>query len=88
MCMDVLPPCIYVHYVHVWCPQRPEVGIESPRTGFTNDYVDARNQPGPLQEQQVLLSTKPTLWPCNLFPYLIFLLLLFSLFFPPLHIPC
>jgi hypothetical protein len=43
MCMNVLPPCMYVHHMHAWCPQRPEEGIECPETGFIDDYVDAGN---------------------------------------------
>ena len=27
--MSVLPACMYMHYMHVWCPLRPEEGIDA-----------------------------------------------------------
>ena len=30
MHMSVCLACVYVHYVQVWCPWRPEEGIGSP----------------------------------------------------------
>lgn len=34
MCMYVLLVCISVHYVHVWCPQRPEEGFRPSKIIF------------------------------------------------------
>lgn len=47
-----------IHYMHIWCPQRPEEDFVSPRTGVTillSQHVSAgnRNQVLSLQEEQV-----------------------------------
>lgn len=34
MCMHVLPVCISVHHVHVWCPQRPKEGFRPSKIIF------------------------------------------------------
>ena len=36
--MTTLPACVYVHYVHAWCLQRPEEDIRSPGTGNTDGF--------------------------------------------------
>jgi hypothetical protein len=38
ICMTTLPACVYVHYVHAWCLQRPEEDIRSPGTGNTDGF--------------------------------------------------
>ena len=56
--MSVLPACIYVDDMHVWCPQRSEEGIRflgsrvmgEPLCGYWELNL------GPLQKQQVLLT--------------------------------
>lgn len=30
MVIGILPTCMSVHHLHVWCPQRPEEGIGFP----------------------------------------------------------
>jgi len=58
MCMNVLPACTSVFYVHVWCSQRSEEGISPSRTGVTGSYLSYgcwELNPGLLQEQTVLL---------------------------------
>lgn len=36
MCMNVLPAHVYMYHVNVWCLQRSEEGVESPRTVITD----------------------------------------------------
>ena len=36
MCLVILAGCISVHHKHSWCPQKPEVDIES----FANEVTD------------------------------------------------
>lgn len=35
-CVSVLPVCMYVHHVHVWCLQRSGEGIRASGTEGTN----------------------------------------------------
>jgi len=47
MCMSVLPACVSVCHMCVWCSQRPEKGVRSPVTNTTDSFgpsVDAGNQ--------------------------------------------
>lgn len=62
LCINVPPAHMCIHYVHVWCPQRPEEDFVSPGTGvmiLLSQHVGAgnRNQVLFLQEKQV----KPSL---------------------------
>lgn len=65
MCTGVLPLCLPIHHMHAWCPQRPEEDAGSPGTGVTEDCEllceCSKLNPGPFQEQLVLLSTDPSL---------------------------
>lgn len=36
VCMGVLPECLLVPHIHVWCLQKPEEGIRTPVTGVPN----------------------------------------------------
>ena len=66
MHMDILPV-----YISAPCPQRPEDGIGSPEAIVTDGYQCRcecwEPNSGPLQEQLVLLATKPALWSFNVF---------------------
>lgn len=46
--MYILPTSISVHYVHVWCPQRPEEKRSDPQElelrMFVSHYVGAGNK--------------------------------------------
>ena len=50
-----------VLHVDAWCPWRPEEGVRSTGTGIADGYGVPRRyrepNPGPLQEQQVFLTT-------------------------------
>lgn len=48
MCMNVLPPCMYVYQAHAWCPHRSKEGVESCGTGVTD-----------VSEQPVVLEVEP-----------------------------
>jgi hypothetical protein len=66
MCMTVLPACIYVYHVCNWWPQMSEEGTsDSPSPavmcGCDQTCSCSELNPGPLQEQQVLLTTEPSL---------------------------
>jgi hypothetical protein len=39
MYVGVFPAHMSVHYVHSWCPWRPEKGIEFPGTGVTDVVI-------------------------------------------------
>lgn len=56
---------MYVHPMHVWYSQRFEEGIESPETGVT-DVFNWEPNPGPLEEQQLLVTAEPALQPLTL----------------------
>lgn len=59
--------CMYVYVAHACCLQRLEEGVRSPGTGVKDGCEPPSfswdPKPGPLQDQQVLLTTKPTLLP-------------------------
>jgi hypothetical protein len=64
MCMDVLPVCIPVHHIHTWCSQKPEkdpLGIELQKTNCKLPQASWDLNPGLLEEQQVLLTSEPSL---------------------------
>ena len=67
--MAVLPACTSVHRLHARYLQRPEVGVRSPVTGVPDGselpcgYWEL--DPGPLEEQPMLLTTEPSLQPLN-----------------------
>lgn len=54
-----------MYHIHVWCLQRPEEGKGSLAIGVTNSCELPRgcqeSNPGPLQEQPVLLTSKSSL---------------------------
>ena len=58
--MGALPACTSVHHVSIWFSEQPEEGTESPETGATNGCELPRgcweSNPGPLEEQPVLLT--------------------------------
>ena len=70
-CVNGCFVCIYVYApVCAWCPQGLEEDTGSPRNTITDDsYPEADNlNPGPLEKQQVLLTTEPSLQaPSNTF---------------------
>jgi hypothetical protein len=35
VCMSVLPACMFVHHMHVWCPMRSEEGAGVPGIGVS-----------------------------------------------------
>jgi len=59
--------CMHVHPVCAWCLRRSEEGIRSPGTGDKEGCEPPCGfwelNLGPLQEQQVLLTTEPSLQP-------------------------
>jgi hypothetical protein len=64
MCLGILPTYISINHVHAWCLQWPEQGVRSPGAGIT-DHCEPpcrcwELNPGPLQEQPVLLTTEPS----------------------------
>ena len=67
MSMGVLPGCTSVPGVHVWCPQRPDNELRSPRAGVTDSCEPLCGcwelNLGPLVKQPVLLTTKLSLQP-------------------------
>jgi hypothetical protein len=52
-----------VYHAHAWCPERPEEGVEFPRIGVIAGCELPCGcwglNPGPLEEQPVLLTAKP-----------------------------
>ena len=71
--------CVYLMFflsvylctnIHAWCLQRSEEGIRSPGTRALDGCEPVsrwwESNPGPLQEQQVPLTTGPSLQPLNL----------------------
>lgn len=66
MCMGVTSAWMSVHYMHAWCPRRREEAIGSSGTGVTQvwaaKWVLGIN-PGPLQEQHMLLTSESSLHP-------------------------
>jgi hypothetical protein len=68
MCMSVLPACIFVYYESSWCLRQPERGCGTglpdgcePQCGFWELSLDL------LEEQQVLLTSEPSLQPRDRF---------------------
>lgn len=53
------PAYMYVHNVHVWCPQRSKEEISSPETEVLDAYEN--QNPGTLQEQHKLLNVGSSL---------------------------
>lgn len=71
--------CVLVYVTHMGCPQMPGEGMDPART------IKGRCQPphlgsGPLEEQQALLITKPSLQP------LLFFFFFFFFFYNLVHI--
>lgn len=64
MCMTVFVYTNIYSHVHAWCPEKSEVGIEFPGNGGLDDW---EQNPGLLQEQQVLLTSKQTFHPQIIF---------------------
>jgi hypothetical protein len=60
--MCVLPACIYVYHVPMWCSWRSEESVRSPGPGVTDGYEPPHRSwelnLSPLQEQPVLLATE------------------------------
>lgn len=58
--------CIGAHYVYAWYPWRSEEGTGYPGTGIMDSYESPcgcwESNSDPLQQQQVLLTTEPSLW--------------------------
>lgn len=69
-----LPPCVYVHYIYVWYPQRQDNGVESLKTvslvGCEPPCGSLEFHLGPLQEH-VTITSQPSLLPCILYIFLI-----------------
>lgn len=62
VCMSILAACVNVYHVLVfWCLQRLEESTGSLGTGDTDSCECWEPNPGPLQKQQTLLSTDPSL---------------------------
>jgi len=65
MCMGVLPVCMSVCLIHGWCPWGPDEGVGFPKTGVKDSCLEPPyrswewNQ-GPLEEQPLLSTTKPS----------------------------
>ena len=63
--MGVLFACLSMYHVCAWCLWWPEEGIGSPGTGVTDSCELPCGcwelNPGPLEEQSVLLTTGPSL---------------------------
>jgi hypothetical protein len=68
-CVNVLPVCLSVCYVHTWSLWRSEEGIRYSGTGIIGSCGPLCEcwewNPGPLQEELVLLShlSSPANWP-------------------------
>lgn len=63
--MTILPECMYIYQVHACYPGRSEESARSSGTGVMDIYEPPyrywEQKPGPLQEQQVLLTTESSL---------------------------
>ena len=63
--MDVWAACVSVNHMYVWCQQRSEAGVGSPGTGDPGNCDPPCGclelNPGPLEEQLVLLIAEPSL---------------------------
>lgn len=65
--MGILPAIMTVNHIRVWCPWRPEGGTGHPETRITDSceppwgcWVPNLGLP---EEQPVLLTTQPSLYP-------------------------
>lgn len=58
LCVLVFCSIVFVHHLHAWCLQRPEVGVRSSGSGVTGGCEPSRGcwelNPGPLKKQQGL----------------------------------
>lgn len=78
MCIGLLPVCVSANLVHALCPVKSEKGIRSAGTRVI-DRSELPN-PGPLDEQLVLLTTMLSLHPliqtfksdCEAIPFVTF----------------
>lgn len=74
--MSVLPTCMCVYLVCVWCLLRPAEGAGSPETGVTDSFnclVGAGNQIWVLRKTvQQLLTTEPSLQALKINYYIFF----------------
>lgn len=65
MHMNVLPLCMSVYHMGDWCPQRSELGLESPKLELqpaVSSYVGARNgHPIPLKDTHLCRETSLSL---------------------------
>jgi hypothetical protein len=63
MCLNVLPACVRMYHMCIWRPWKPEDGIRFPVIGVTGSCKLPCGcwelNPGPLQEQPVLLTIPP-----------------------------
>lgn len=59
-CLCTLPICMHLHHMCSWCPWRPKEGVRSPVTSVPDGFELLcglwRLQPGPRQDQQMLLT--------------------------------
>lgn len=64
VCVTVLAACVSLHYMHAWCLHRDGVSDQQEQelqTLVTHHVGCWESNPGPPWEQQVLLSTEPSL---------------------------
>lgn len=61
-CMGVLPARLSLYHLCAWCPWKPVEGVKCPGTGVKGVGVEESN-PGPWEEQLVILTTEPPLCP-------------------------
>lgn len=70
MYMSVLPTCIFVYYMHAWCPWRLAEGVRFLGTEVTDNcevgcmFWEANS--GPLEEQPLLLAAESSSSPSRL----------------------
>lgn len=62
--MNVLLACMYVYHKYSWRSDLSELELQM---YVTSARCDLELNPGPLQEQQVLLGTKASLQPFKIF---------------------
>ena len=71
MWMNTLPAHVYLHYMYASCLKSSEEGIAPPWTKVTDGCIATCEcwqwNPGPQQEQQVLLTTEPSLQDLQLY---------------------
>lgn len=70
MCVGVSLSYMLVCHLQAWSSLRTEKGVRAPGTGVTHDCEPPcgcwDSNPGPLEEQLVLLTTEPSLQPQGL----------------------